>query len=134
MRGCFKDMQTFWYSRYGGRKPIYDDDGHETGDYDITRCKPVKCRGNISAARGDVIFRQFGEDTQYDRVLSLCDVNTPIDEHTVLWVGRKPAMYPDGNLVRNADDSYPVPWNYIVTKVGRSINSVSIALSEVDVK
>ena len=57
----------------------------------------------------------------------------PIDEYTVLWVDTVPQVDEDGALVTNEENEVITPHDYIVKKVARSLNSVSIAISKVNV-
>ena len=49
-----------------------------------------------------------------------------IDEHSILWVDTLPHL--------NEDGSTDTPYDYIVRRVARSLNGVSIAIGKVDVK
>ena len=69
--------------------------------------------------------RQFGDSESYDKVIVLDNVNIQINEHSILWVDTLPIIKEDGTTDTSHD--------YIVKKVARSLNSVSIAISKVDV-
>ena len=123
MRCLLRNMREFYYARYECKNEIEDEYGNKTGEYEVVYGEPVKCRANISAARGEVQSRQFGESESYDKVIVLDDVNIPIDEYSILWVDSLPF-----------DKTEKVtPHDYIVKKVARSLNSVSIAISKVRV-
>lgn len=126
MRCLRRNKVTFYYALYSGKNPITDDYGNKTGEYEVTYGKPRKMSGNVSAARGETVTRQFGEDEAYDRVIVLEDPGCPIDEFTILWIDTKPEI--------DADGSTRTPHGYEVKKVARSINSVSIAVSKVNVR
>ena len=49
-------------------------------------------------------------------------INIPIDEYSILWVDTLPRLNED------------IPHDYVVKQVARSLNSVSLAVSKVDVK
>jgi hypothetical protein len=118
MRALLRNKVEFYYSVYKGKEPQVDEYGNQTGEYKIIRADPIRCEANISAAKGEISTRQFGESETYDKVIVLDDINTPIDEYTVMWV-----------------DSLDItkPYDYIVKKVAKSLNSVSIAINKVDV-
>lgn len=118
-------MQTFWYALQNGSTPVTDEYGNQTGEYQVAYANPVECRGNISAARGETVTRQFGDDLKYDRVIVLENANTPIDEYAVLWVESVPQLDESG--------ATQTPWDYVVVRVGRSLNSVTIAANRVTV-
>ena len=124
-------MTPFYYALYLGKAPILTADGRKTGQYRVQYRKPVLSKANISAARGETNTTQFGEDVTYDRVLVMDDPLTAIDEHSVLWIDTVPMLAPDGTLDENASGEIKTPWDYVVKKVARSLNSVAIAVSKV---
>ena len=119
MKCLERNKKTFYYCLYTGQEPVYDDDKNDTGEQSVVFGNPVRCIGNISPATGNSSVEQFGNNLQYDKVIVLDDPNCPIDEHSVLFVDKEP----DEELL----------FDYIVKKVARSINSVSIAIAKVDV-
>lgn len=121
MRCLLRNMTTFYYANYVRKEEIIDEYGNKTGEYKVVYGNPVECKGNISAAQGEMESRQFGDSESYDKVIVLNNVNIPIDEYSILWVDSLPHI--------NVD----TPHDYIVKKVARSLNSVSIAISKVDV-
>ena len=139
MRCMLRNQVPFYYSLYVDKEERLDEYGNATGEYNIIRTDPVKCLGNISAAKGETQSRQFGENENYDKVLVLDNTAPAIDEYSVLWVDTVPELDKDGHLVMKEkenpeDDSEAVtPHDYIVKKVARSLNSVSIAISKVKV-
>ena len=126
MRCMTRNKTPFYYASYIDEIEITDEFGNGTGEYDITYSNPIKVSGNVSAAQGEIQNRQFGESESYDKVIVLDDRNTPIDEYAILWVDTLPHL--------NEDGSTDTPHDYIVRKIARSLNGVSIAISKVDVK
>lgn len=126
MRGLLRNGTAFYYASYIGETEIKDEYGNATGEYSVLHGNPVKCKGNVSAAQGEMQSRQFGESESYDKVIVLYDKNAPIDEHSLLWVDTLPRL--------NEDGSTDTPHDYIVRRVARSLNSVLIAIGKVDVK
>ena len=125
MRCLARNKTAFYYALYEGQTEIIDEYGNATGQYSVTYGDPTKARGNVSAAQGEMQTRQFGDSESYDKVIVLDDVNTPIDEYSILWVDTPPII--DGG-------STDTPHDYVVKKVARSLNSVSIAISKVRVR
>lgn len=123
MRGMVRNKTGFYYASYNGETEIIDEHGNVTGEYAVSFSDPIKTYGNISAARGEMQSRQFGESESYDKVIVLDDRNAPIDEHSILWVDTLPHL--------NEDGTTDTPHDYIVKKVARSLNVVSIAISKV---
>ena len=126
MRGMVRNKTKFYYASYIGEIEIIDENGFETGEYEISYSNPIEYEGNISAAQGEMQSRQFGEVESYDKVIVLDDRNAPIDEHSVLWVDTLPHLNKDGTTT--------TPYDYIVKKVARSLNGVSIAIRKVSVR
>ena len=126
MRCLARNKATFYYALYTGQTEIIDEYGNATGQYSVNYGNPIKALGNVSAAQGEMQTRQFGESESYDKVIVLDDVNTPIDEYSILWVDTLP--------LPNGDGSTDTPHDYVVKKVARSLNSVSIAISKVIVR
>ncbi len=126
MRCMARNKTTFYYALYTGQTEIIDEYGNATGQYSVTYANPIKALGNVSAAQGEMQTRQFGESEIYDKVIVLDDVNTPIDEYSILWVDTLPLL--------NGDGSTETPHNYVVKKVAKSLNSVTIAISKVSVR
>lgn len=133
MRMMVRNKSEFYYSLYKEKIPKTDEYGNVTGEYDIIRDNPMKFAANISAAKGETSTRQFGESESYDKVIVMGNDAPPIDEYTVLWVDRTPQVDEDGALALNDDDEVITPHDYIVKKVAKSLNSVSIAISKVTV-
>mgnify|MGYP006969258865 CR=1 FL=1 len=126
MRCMVRNKTKFYYATYIDKTEIVDEYGNATGEYNIVYSDPKECKANISAAQGEMQSRQFGESESYDKVIVLDDRNAPIDEHSILWVDTLPHL--------NEDGSTDTPHDYIVRRVARSLNGVSIAISKVDVK
>lgn len=121
MRCLTRNKRIFYYALQANQTELKDEYGNATGQYEVSYTNPTKAYGNVSAAQGEMQSRQFGESESYDKVIVLDDVNTPIDEYSILWVDTLP---------RSNED---VPHDYIVKKVARSLNSVSIAIRKVSV-
>lgn len=133
MRGLVRNKTKFYYALYDRREEITDEYGNKTGQYELIYGKPVEMFGNVSAAIGEMQNRQFGESESYDKVIVLDNRNTPIDEYSLLWVDTSPLLDELGNLVLRDDGTEQTPHDYTVKKVARSLNSVSVAISKVDV-
>ena len=125
MRCMVRNKTRFYYALYEGQTEIIDEYGNVTGQYSVTYGDPIKAFGNVSAAQGEMQTRQFGDSESYDKVIVLDDVNTPIDEYSILWVDTPPHM---------VGGSTETPHDYVVKKVARSLNNVSIAISKVSVR
>ena len=126
MRCMTRNKTPFYYALYTGQTEILDENGNATGQYSVTYDNPIKMLGNVSAAQGEMQSRQFGDSESYDKVIVLDNTDTPVDEYSILWVDTLPHV--------NADGSTETPYDYVVKKVARSLNSVSLAISKVSVR
>lgn len=126
MRCLVRNQSKFYYASYNGKKEFIDEYGNATGEYEVLHSNPIKAFGNVSSARGETQVRQFGESESYDKVIVLDNLNTPIDEYSILWVDTLPHL--------NEDGSTDTPHDYVVKKVAHGLNSVSIAISKVNVQ
>lgn len=123
MRGLMRNKSTFFYSIYMDKEPLKDEYGNETGEHRIIYSEPIEMSANVSSAKGTSQIEQFGNSLQYDKVIVIDDITYPIDESSVLFVDVTPESDCEGNPL----------FDYIVKKVARSLNSVSLAVSRVDV-
>ena len=126
MRMMERNKSKFFYALYKEKVPKTDEYGNVTGEYEIIRDNPVEFSANISAAKGETSTRQFGESESYDKVIVMGTDAPPIDEYT-------PQVDETGALVTNDDGEVITPHDYIVKKVAKSLNSVSVAISKVTV-
>ncbi|MGN0558372.1 MAG: hypothetical protein ACI4IS_02860 [Acutalibacteraceae bacterium] len=119
---CMERNKTeFYYSLYVSKESIVDEYGNKSGEYRVIYSEPIKARANISPATGISQTEQFGNSSDYDKVIVIDDTSCPIDENSVLFIDKKPDKDSDGNLL----------FDYTIKKVARSLNSVSLAVSKV---
>lgn len=125
MKTMERNKTPFWYLLYDKKVPVMDDDddGNETGDYRVIYKEAVQRKENISAATGSAQVEQFGNFISYDKVIVTDDLSCPIDENSVLFIDKEPEYDPDGNPL----------YDYIVKRVAKSLNSISYAVSKVNV-
>lgn len=123
MRVMERNKRTFWYCLYDRKEPIIDEDGNETGEEQIVYKPAQSLRANISAASGSSQVEQFGNLAGYDKVIVLDDSSCLIDENTVLFIDKEPEYDDDGKPL----------YDYMVKRVAKSLNSVSIAATKVSV-
>ena len=133
MRCMNRNKVKFFYALYEGREEIVDEYGNTSGEYNVRYGDPAEFYANISAAKGETQTRQFGENESYDKVVVLDNDAPAIDEYSVLWVDTVPELDGEGHLAVNEDGEMITPYDYIVKKVARSLNSVSVAISKVNV-
>lgn len=145
MKALVRNKQKFYYALYVGSEPIIDEYGNETGDQIVTYSAPVEMWANISPATGFSQTEQFGGLDSYDKVIVTDDLTCPIDEHSVLFIEIEPETTTaatheviESNTVLGDDEivqkTMEVPkYDYIVKRVAKSLNSISIAIRKVDV-
>lgn len=123
MKTMERNKVPFWYLLYDRKEAVKNEDGNETGDYRVVYKEAVFQRENISAATGSAQVEQFGNFISYDKVIVTDDLCCPIDENTVLFIDKEPEYDEDGNPL----------YDYIVKRVAKSLNSISYAVSKVNV-
>lgn len=126
MRCLVRNKSKFYYASYIDKNEFTDEYGNLTGEYKVLYGHPIETSGNVSSAMGETQVQQFGKSEGYDKVIVLDNPNTPIDEYSILWVDTHPRF--------NLDGTTDTPHDYIVKKVAKSHNGVSIAISKVNVK
>lgn len=133
MRCMNRNKVKFYYALYKSREPIMNQYGKPSGQHKVIYGNPIEEYANISAAKGETQTRQFGENESYDKVIVM-DLGTPsIDEYSILWVDTEPQLNEDGSLAVNDKGEVITPHDYVVKKVAKSLNNVSIAISKVTV-
>lgn len=125
VRTLERNKQKFYYCQYESSTKIYDEYGNETGEPSRTYSAPVAMKANISPATGQSNTEQFGNLESYDKVIVTDRMDCPINEQSVLFVDKEPS----------ASDYNGEPlYDYIVRRVARSLNSISIAIRKVSVQ
>lgn len=147
MRDLKRNQTQLWYCLLipDTQEAIIDEYGNETGEVIPAYEQDVPMMANISPATGQNQVEQFGNLDNYDKVIVTCDMTCPIDENTVLFIDKEPeytevqtheviegqALYADDEIV---EKTYGIPkYNYIVKRVAKSLNGISIAVRKVDV-
>lgn len=115
MRTLNKNKTPFAYALWLREDVTFDEYGNENGVEQVYDA-PVMTSGNISSAAGMATSQPFGINIEYDKIIVVDDL--PVDEHSVMWVD-------------NLDTTQP--YDYVVKKVAKSLNHVSIAISKVKV-
>lgn len=126
MKTLKRNHQTLYYSLYQGFTEVVDSDGYYTGEKIVSYSTPVKMRANISTVKGDSTIQLFGNLEDYDRVIVTCNMDCPIDENSILWIEKTPPEH-DGVMI-------PEDYDYIVQRVSKSLNLISIAIGKVNVQ
>ena len=125
MRTMVRNKTTIFYANYQGKTRLRDEYGNLTGEYKVSYDTPTEVKANVSAASGEATTSQFGNSVSYDKVIVLDDPKFPISETSVLWIDTLPVITADGTT--------ETPHDYIVKRVATSLNSISIAVSKVNI-
>ena len=120
-----RNLRSAWYQLYQGKTAVLDEDGWETGETEVTYGEPVEVRVNVSPAVGNAQQEIFGTLESYDKIVMTDDMSCPIDENTVMFIDREPEYDGEGNLT--------VTHDYIVKRVAKSLNHISIGVAKVNV-
>ena len=91
--------------------------GKATGQYKLLYENPITLLAYASAGNGNSNAEIFGVNESYDKVIILDDPTVDIDEASVVWI----------------EHELDQPYDYVVKKVVRSINSISIGVTKVKV-
>lgn len=117
MKTLMRNLKPFYYANVSGTTAIVDSDNNYTGEYTVAYTTPVLVKGNISASTGSVYESPFGLTEGYDKVIVCDDPDLGINEDAVIWV----------------ENAITDPYDYVVYRIARSLNSISIAIKKVDV-
>lgn len=144
---CLKRNQKYLYYclLQNANAEIVDANGNRTGEKIAVYASAVTMEANVSPATGEAATEQFGDLTGYDRVIVTDWMDCPITESTVLFLDKQPAYVSDSVKIYVAPvppsttpssktQSYSAPlYDYVVRRVSKSLNSISIAVSKVKV-
>ena len=147
-----RNDQKFWYCLLDpeNEHKVLDENGNRTGEVIPQYGEAYPMWANISPATGQAQTEQFGNLDIYDKVIWTRDTDCPIDENSLLFLDKAPEyttvttyeIVPSVvSTVSGVSEtsvlvpvSYQMPKNdYIVKRVARALNSVSIAVRKVDV-
>lgn len=145
MRALNRNKRSFWYCLFEEKISKVDEYGNDTGEYIVRYGTPTKMSANISPASGYAQTEQFGNLDNYDKVIVTDWMECPIDENSVLFIGKEPEYsdaetidYRPRDTVLGDDEAITVTvevpvYNYTVRRIAKSLNNISIAVRKVDV-
>ena len=124
MRTMNRNRQTFYHASL-----VSAEMGTSSGVYTeltYTYGKPTLAKAVITAANGEAETQLFGADEHYDKVITLNPGEDYLTIGSVLWVDTMPTI--------KKDESTDTPYDYVVTKVGKSLAGfVIVAIRKVEV-
>ena len=116
MRELEINKKTIYYATFKGYTDTVDSSGYKTGEKTKTYSDPAPFRINVSSARGNADREIFGIDCNYSHTMTTADMECPIQEDTVLWIGAA------------ADKEPP---NYVVIRKAVGLHDIVYAIREV---
>ena len=135
MHELSRNRQEIWFSNPTGEYfYITDENGHKTGEKELTYTEPVKKRmsmatssgANNLGSQGMAELKTYGITTGYTHRAVTYDMNCEMNEESRVWYGIQPFKTVNGQLV-------PVPHNFMVVRRSPSLNHITYYLKEVDV-
>lgn len=117
MRELEINKQTIYYALFTGYTDAVDSNGYKTGEKVKTYSDPTPLRINVSSARGNANREVFGIDCTYSKTMTTADLNCPIQEDTILWIGETPDK----------------PYNFYVVRKAASLHDIVYAIREVTI-
>lgn len=117
MQSLASNTQKIEYALYLGLQDKLVN-GKKTGEKEKAYSEPQEFWIYVSPSKGEADVEMFGQDVAYTNLMSTCDTSCPINEETILWVGKS-----------SKDGKH----NYKVNRVARGLNSILYAIQKVDV-
>ena len=123
-----RNKQDLWYSLKIRTEEVRDEQtGLLTGEHRVIYSEPVETRMSMSissgannlGSQGMVTLDPYGITTAYTHRMVTHDMNCPINEESLIWIGRTPT---DG------------AHNFKVVRVARSLNHIIYYVKEVDAR
>lgn len=121
MRELEINKQQIYYSLLNSVVEATDSSNYKTGELVKTYSEPVPFRINVSPARGNAEREGFGIDCVYSKTMTTADMDCPIEEDALLWVGITPST----------STVSAIPHNYYVVRKAESLNDIVYAIREV---
>lgn len=141
MRTLHRNKRKIYYCNLlNGSVEVVDEHGNATLETVPMYTNARALNVNITPASGISATEQFGNLDHYDKVIVLTDTvgdRLLIDESTVFFIDRAPETKVIDCYIRGARGNieparYWVPnYDYVIVRIARSINSVSIAVRKV---
>lgn len=116
MRSVQRNKQRIYYALRLGSTEVTDEYGNVTGEFVEMYSSPQPLKINIGTPKGNIELERFGLNDDYTRVLATTDMNCPLKEDSILWIGTEITK----------------PYNYVVKKLIPSLNELLIGLQEVN--
>ncbi len=144
MKTLWRNLRPIWYCRYKETVKAVNDRGQLSGLEIVLYHAPVQIMANVSRATGQSNTEQFGNLTNYDKVIVTNDIELPVDESSVFFLDKEPEFatrisydYEEPETVLGTPTATPVEYqvpipDYTVAGIAKSLNSISIAARKVE--
>jgi len=124
MKCLWRNKRTLYYATWVGMEETVDEDGNILETNVPSYADPEEWSANISIEEGERFVQsispeKYGLSVEYDKVIVTDDMSCPISDTTVLWIDKTPE-----------EGSY----DYRVTRISKSLNSITIAVKRVETK
>lgn len=130
MRDLEINKVRIYYALYQGKIPVLDSEGNETGEFTKGYSIPVSVRLRVSPNKGYVDSNTFGLTLDYDSTMVTTD-NLPIDEFSILWVGKNPELT-DGAYPIDGEENQITGHTHTVVRVAKDINVAQYAIKKIN--
>lgn len=120
MRCLMRNKRAIVYKNFVATEFAEDTQGNKTGRKITNYTEPITVYGTVSTPTGNAVLEMFGTNENYDKIVVIDMPSINISENSVLWLDRK----------YDTD----VPYDYVVKRVIRNHNYLTVGVRKVDVK
>lgn len=125
MRTMARNRQVFYSADLISVGMSQDTDGNYV-ENTFNYSNPVKRKGVFTPADGRATVQLFGANEVYDKVITLNQGENYLVVGSVLWVDTMPE-------IDEKTGKTDTPYDYIVTRVSKSLNFINVGIRKVDV-
>ena len=119
MRGLMRNKRGIVYKNYVRTEYEVDSNNRKTGNRTVVYSDSKTVYGSVSTPTGNSVLEMFGTNEDYDKILVIDQTDIDIGENAILWVDRN-----------YGED---VPHDYVIKRIVRNHNFLTIGIRKVDV-
>lgn len=120
MRGLMRNKRTVCYKNFVATEYLEDQSGTKTGRKQTVYSDVKRMYASVSTPTGSTSLEMFGTNENYDKVVVADKPDIEIDENSILWLDH----------VYGED----VPHDYVVKRIIRNHNFLTMGVRKVDVR
>lgn len=121
MRGLMRNKRVVFYKNFVKTEYEEDETTHvKTGNKKAVYTNVKMVYATVSTPTGNAVLEMFGTNENYDKVVVIDMPDVEIGENSVLWLDHQYGV--------------DVPYDYIVKRIIRNHNFLTIGVRKVDVK